>query len=79
MDLSYGPEYEAFRDELRAPLVRDAVVPALPSAVRRFPASLNVPLSIQPMQHGVEHAIGPRHVPARELTHPLQEIGRAHV
>ena len=48
------------------------VVLALAPGLGRAPGRLDVTLSLQPVQERVEHAVGPRHLPAGQLPDPLE-------
>ncbi len=59
--------------ELRPPLARDAVIFAAAAGIGAFPACLDMAKPLQPVQHGIEHAVGPLHAPARQRPDPLQD------
>ena len=59
--------------ELRAPFLRDAVVLAPAADLGRAPLRRDEPLALQPVQHRIEHAVGPLQVAARQLAHPLDD------
>ncbi len=63
----------AFVGELGLPLGRDPIVLPAAAGVRDFPARLDVAEPLEAVQDRVEHAVGPLHVPARELPYPLQD------
>ena len=61
------------RRELRPAFFRDPVVLAPAAALGRGPLRRDVALALEPVQHRIEHAVGPLQVPARQLGHPLDD------
>src|SRR5687768_2209505 len=59
--------------ELRATLGSDAVVLALASRLRGSPLPFDVTLALEPVQHRIEHPVGPLELPPGQLAHPLQD------
>src|SRR4029079_11074472 len=63
----------ALLEKLVAARRRDPVVLPATAGVRRFPPSLDVTESLQPMQDRVEHAVCPLHVSSGQISHPLED------
>jgi len=45
--------------ELRPAFIRDSVVLALAAALGRSPFRRDMTLALEPVQHGIQHAVGP--------------------
>src|SRR5439155_6705366 len=59
--------------ELRPALFGDSVVLALAAAFGRSPLGRDKTVPLQPVQHRVEHAVGPLHMAPRQLRHTLDD------
>src|SRR3989442_11606807 len=59
--------------ELRPALFGDAVVLALAAAFGRSPLGRDKTVPLQPVQHRVEHAVGPLQMAPRQFRHPLDD------
>jgi len=63
----------AFLGELNPSGGRDPVVLATTAALCDFPPRFDVAESLEPMQNGIEHAVGPLHVAAGQLPDTLED------
>src|SRR5436853_3126362 len=63
----------ALSRELRPPLARDAVVLPPPACLRTAPLRRDESLAFEPMQHGIEHPVGPLQMAAGELGDALDD------
>ena len=59
--------------ELRPAFSRDPVVLAPAAVFGRGPLRRDETLALEPVEHGIEHAVGPLQVPARQLGHSLDD------
>src|SRR5207248_10805201 len=59
--------------ELRPPFARNAVVLAPPARLRAGPFRRDESLAFEPMQHGIEHPVGPLQMAAGELGDALDD------
>src|SRR5207248_8180611 len=59
--------------ELGPAFFRDPVVLAPAAALGRVPLRRHITLAFETMQHGIQHAVGPLQVSARQLGHPLDD------
>src|SRR4029077_13021226 len=59
--------------ELRAPIFRQAVVLPAAAALRRSPLRCDEAVTLQPVQHRIQHAVGPMQVPAGQLVDALDD------
>ena len=59
--------------ELRAAFLGNPVVLASSAVLGRGPLRHDMTLSLQAVEHGIEHAVGPLQMPARQLRDPLDD------
>ena len=59
--------------QVRSPLPGDAVVLPAPARFRRAPPGAHVAEALQAVQHGIQHAVGPLQVAARQFAHALED------
>ena len=55
------------------PSLRDPVVLTPAAVLGRGPLRRDMTLALEPVQHRIEHAVGPLQVPARQLGHSLDD------
>ena len=59
--------------ELCLPSWRKAIVPSLPAGLGAAPLSLDVSLPLEPVEHRIEHSIGPLQLAGGKLAHAFQD------
>src|SRR4029077_20218778 len=59
--------------ELRAPIFRQAVVLPAAAALRRSPLRCDEAVTLQPVQHRIQHAVGPMQMPPGQLVDALDD------